>query len=259
MIDQGPDHASGLRAVAERYGVGLDAVRHLIQALERGRGSQAQFNHPELGGMGQWSSGGMVMIGDMFNDNLKVRVAGLCTELAAALPPGGWVSEGASEGRRGGGEWWPAGLGAPASAGAQDGMRYAYFPDSRRLAVETGDGIALYDTGEHRISGVSQSNGSLGFTGQFGTVDLGRLQRVGTEGQAPDSHPEPRREATASFQGAPSPQAAPASQIAPASQAAPTHGGAILDTLERLAGMHARGVLTEQEFAQKKAELLARL
>lgn len=90
MFDQGPDHPSGLRAVADRYGVSLDAVRHLMHALERGQGNMAQFDHPELGGMGQWSAGGMIMIGDMFNNGLKAQVAGLCTELAAALPPGGW-------------------------------------------------------------------------------------------------------------------------------------------------------------------------
>ncbi len=35
FFDDGPlDHASGLQSVAERHGVSLDAVRHLVQALE---------------------------------------------------------------------------------------------------------------------------------------------------------------------------------------------------------------------------------
>ena len=54
----------------------------LLTALVAGGGSQAQFNIPELGGMGQWSRGGMVMVGDMFNNALKARVDALCTELA---------------------------------------------------------------------------------------------------------------------------------------------------------------------------------
>jgi hypothetical protein len=33
----------------------------------------------------------------------------------------------------------------------------------------------------------------------------------------------------------------------------------VLATIERLAELHARGVLTEREFSDKKAELLARL
>ena len=54
FLDEGGfDHASGLQSIAERHGVGLDAVRHLVQALERGHGTMAQFNHPDLGGMGQ--------------------------------------------------------------------------------------------------------------------------------------------------------------------------------------------------------------
>mgnify|MGYP002653990854 CR=1 FL=1 len=79
------DQPYGLQAIADRYRVSLDAVRHLVQALEAGHGRMAQFNHPELGGFGQWSGAGMTMIGDMFNAELKARVDALCTALAAAL------------------------------------------------------------------------------------------------------------------------------------------------------------------------------
>ena len=41
--------------LARRHGVGSDAVAALLCALELGNGAQAQFNHPDLGGMGQWS------------------------------------------------------------------------------------------------------------------------------------------------------------------------------------------------------------
>jgi hypothetical protein len=46
-----------------------------------GGGTLAQFNcnHPELGGNGQWMSGGMTMVGDMFNYGLKATVSGLCS------------------------------------------------------------------------------------------------------------------------------------------------------------------------------------
>lgn len=245
MIDEGPDHAAGLQAIAERYGVGLDAVRHLMHALERGGGGMAQFDHPDLGGMGQWSAGGMIMVGDMFNAALKARVAGLCAELAAALPPGGWSAGGAPDGARGGGEWWPAGLGHPASTGAQNGLRYAYFPGSRRLAIESGAGVALYDTGEHHISGVSQANGALRFSGPQGAVAVESLRRIGAEAAMP------RPDAL--------PPAPPDAPQAPAPRPAGPPSGDVLATLERLAELHGRGVLTDQEFAAKKAELLARL
>lgn len=238
MINEGPDHPTGLQAVADRYGVGLDAVRHLMQALERGQGNMAQFDHPDLGGMGQWSAGGMIMVGDMFNTDLKARISGLCTELAAALPPGGWSAGGPPESRRGGGTWWPADLGHPSSTGSQNGLRYAYFPGSRRLAIESGAGVALYDTGEHHISGVSQSNGAVSFSGPQGAVAVEHLRRIGAE--IPSPQPEPP-----AYAPAPSPAGAPS--------------GDVLGTIERLAELHGRGVLTEQEFAEKKAELLARL
>ena len=247
--NEGPDHASGLQIVADRHGVSLDAVRHLMRALEAGNGTMAQFDHPELGGMGQWFSGGMVMVGRMFDAELKARVAGLCAELADALPSAGWSGKGWTTGGRGGGEWWPAGLGRPSSAGAQDGLRYAYFPEARRLAIESDSGVALYDTGEHRISGVSQANGALRFTGPQGSIGLDTLRRL-----APDA-PEPAADA------APAPAPAPASAPDPRSgtTAAPEPEGDVFTKIERLAELHGRGVLTEAEFADKKADLLSRL
>ena len=69
-------------ALAQRYGVSTEAVLTLLQALVSGHGTMAQFDHPELGGRGQWMSGGMVMVGDMFNQALKATVDGLCLNLA---------------------------------------------------------------------------------------------------------------------------------------------------------------------------------
>lgn len=78
--------------------------------------------------------------------------------------------------------WWPKGLSRPLSSGSQNGVRYAFFPDQRRLAVEQGGKVSQYDTGEHRISGVSQAQGAGGgalrFTSQSGDVDLASLKEV---------------------------------------------------------------------------------
>ena len=59
-----------------KIGVSVDAVRTLLFAVAAGGGTLAQFNHPELGGNGQWMSGGMTMVGDMFNYGLKATVSG---------------------------------------------------------------------------------------------------------------------------------------------------------------------------------------
>ena len=77
--------------------------------------------------------------------------------------------------------WWPDGLGQPASSGGQNGTRYAFFPDHRRLAVERDGKVTLYDSGDHRIGGVSQEQGgggTLAFTSQHGEVTLDRMKRV---------------------------------------------------------------------------------
>ena len=81
--------------------------------------------------------------------------------------------------------WWPQSLGdSPNSAGGQNEARYAYFADSHRLAVDTGDGkVSVYDAGGHEIHGVRQQQSSdsgkkLVFTSQKGEVDLNALKPV---------------------------------------------------------------------------------
>ena len=204
--------AEGRRAVAEvaaRHGVGAATAEALVAALAAGGGTQAQFDLPELGGLGQWSRGGMVMVGDMFDNALKARVDALCTDLAgllaeagaAAHPPpsqsqSGGLGTGAGLFARGG-AWWPASLGAPASTGAQNTMRYAFFPASRRLAVETAGRLRIYDTADHQLSGFAQQQSgsqSLAFTSQHGPVRVADLAEVPADAaaEAPRQRP-PRR------------------------------------------------------------------
>jgi hypothetical protein len=77
--------------------------------------------------------------------------------------------------------WWPDDLGQPASSGGQNDVRYAFFPDHNRLAIERDGKVTLYDSGDHRIQGVSQEGGGdrpLAFTSQHGEVTLEQLRRV---------------------------------------------------------------------------------
>jgi hypothetical protein len=82
--------------------------------------------------------------------------------------------------------WWPQGLQNPGSSGGQNGLRYAFFPDQRRLAVEQDGKVTQYDTGDHQISGVGQQqgsgsghgNGTPKFSSQHGDVDLGSLTKI---------------------------------------------------------------------------------
>jgi hypothetical protein len=88
--------------------------------------------------------------------------------------------------------WWPNGLDHPASSGEQDGLRYAFFPRQRRLAIERTGKVEVYDTGDHAISGVSQQQDgratSPRFTSQHGEVDLSTLSPLSSQtcGVRPD-------------------------------------------------------------------------
>jgi hypothetical protein len=251
--------SQGERAVADlaaRYGVSAGAVRVMLEAVRVGGGTMAQFSHPELGGRGQWMAGGMTMAGDMFNPGLQATVSGLASELSGLLAstpvyaPDPVTAGGPGPVRQANlGSWWPRELGLPGSSGAQDNARYAVFPQARRIAVQNGDGpVRVYETLDHAIGGVQQQGGlpgTLSFTSQHGTFTVESLPLAGPA-RATSPVPEPAE--------GPAP-AAPSKRAAPAG----TDADAALATLERLGDLHQRGMLTDEEFAAKKAEILSRL
>lgn len=171
-----------LEALAVQHGFSLAAVKQLYASIQAGNGSAAQFSHPEFGGMGQWMRGGMLMIGDMFNQGLKGRIDALCNDLSAlyfATPASaastsfGWGSTSSS--------WWPAEFGTPSSSGGQNSIDYAYFPRINRLAVRQGKQVTIYDATGHQIGGFSQQQGagqSLYFTSQRGMFPVSSLPVV---------------------------------------------------------------------------------
>ena len=279
--------AAGQRAIndlAQRYGFSSDAVLSMLESVVNGNGAMAQFSHPEFGGSGQWMRGGMIMVSDMFDNYLKGRIAGLCNELsglvaneADLISSGSFQSQsqgGQRQGAYGGGQqqqqtgsgpvgrvslfvpppagssghWWPADLGRPTSTGAQNDVRYAYFAQTRRLAIEVNGRVTIYDTLDHQISGFSQqqsSGGSLTFSSQHGLVDVASLPVLSVDGvprhvHVPTSTPSP---------------------VPQSSVGAPSVGGEVdvFATIEKLAELRDKGILSEEEFATKKAELLARI
>jgi hypothetical protein len=268
-----PEGEQAVIEIANRHGVSTDAVKTLLEAVAAGGGSMAQFSHPELGGSGQWLRGGMTMVGDMFNHGLKAKVDGICSELSGLMGDqrfapshqsqsqggsssqyqssggGGMMSGGSSLFAEGSasssGQWWPTDLGNPAATGAQNAVRYAYFPDKSRLVIDNAGQVELFDTGDHAIGGFGQqqgSGGSVTFTSQHGTVRLDSLRRIGGETAAKQVVEEATEAAEAAEAAAPS-----------------SGGGDVFAAIERLADLKAKGVLTEEEFTAKKAELLKRI
>ena len=78
--------------------------------------------------------------------------------------------------------WWPIHLGQPNSSGSQGNLHYAYFDNAHRLVINENGQLKIYDTGDHRISGVSQEQSntsySITFTSQSGNVNLQKLKIV---------------------------------------------------------------------------------
>jgi IS5 family transposase len=280
-----PEGLEIVEELARKYGVSTKAVTTLLEALISGQGTMAQFSHPELGGPGQWAQGGMTMIGDMFNDELKAKVNGLCSDLANLLSrePARMASKSSQTqthvgtGRyrnvslfvsaAGGspGAWWGAELGTASATGSQNHIRYAYFPESRRLAVGIGDNVTIYDTADHTISGVSQQqsgDASLSFVSQRGVVRVADLRVVARkEGTAASSARKDNPGSVPEHASGQEPE-----PVAPAGRSAAAFGAEKQapqdDTffkLERLADLHKKGIVSDEEFAAKKAELLGRL
>lgn len=176
-------------AIAARYGVSVDAALQLLQALASTGGRMAQFNHPDLGGSGQWMQGGMTMIGDMFNNSLKATVDSLCRDLAgllAELPPQALAERGTAEGPL---PEAVAHLGTPDWRGSQNEMTYAYYAAAHRLVVTRAGKTVVHDTGDHQLFGVSQQqqNGSqtLAFVGPGGVISLASLPVVAAPSEPP--------------------------------------------------------------------------
>lgn len=236
-----------LETTARAHGFSVGAAQAMLDSLVAGHGRQAQFNHPEFGGMGQWSGNGMLMIGDMFNNDLKARVDALIDDLADLVPA---VLEGhRSEGYRPGPSGrWPAELGPESASGSQNGMDYAVFPRTRRLAIRQGGQVSVYDTGDHVIGGVSQQQGAghgLQFASQHGPVSLDSLKPV----PLPD---DPPLEAGHS-------DAAPSFKAASDNTLPDDASGSIPAMIERLHDLLSRGILNQAEFDAKKADLLGRM
>lgn len=163
-----------IKDIASNHDVSVGTVATLLSGLEITGGNQVQFNISELGGMGQWQPG-MIMVGDMFNSALKAKVDRLCTELSAlsrTLPreqPAATTSTITS--------------GSLATfKGSQNNSHYAYHASDKRLVIENGGKTTLYDTTGYPLTGVQQSqDGSgkhLSFTYPGGSVKVTDLKEI---------------------------------------------------------------------------------
>jgi len=290
MRQLSPAGQQAINDIAQRHGFGVDATLSMLDAVINGSGSMAQFNHPEFAGSGQWMRGGMTMVSDMFNNHLKGRVDALCFELSnlvASRPDlmrsGRFQSQShdrrrsqgqeqtshgdAVSGQRqlGGGfepvslfvpptpgtsgDWWPSDLRSPNSTGAQNGVRYAYFAPARRLAIDVGGTVTVYDTLDHQIGGFSQqqaAGSTLSFSSQHGLIHVATLPVVASSGDQARSPATPP--------GGYRPNSVPEGFATPTGL-----DQDVFAMIEKLANLRAKGIISDEEFSAKKAELLSRV
>lgn len=265
-----PEGQQQIQAIALRYGISQDAVMSMLQAVVNGGGRMAQFNIYELGGGGQWMQGGMTMVGDMFNHSLKNTVNNLCQELSNLIS-GQNIFVAASESANGfidgfayTGNWWPSELGSPSSSGAQNNVKYAFFPAPvSRLAMEINGEVSVYNTLDHHISGVSQQQGggfSVLFSSQYGYVDVLNLPLISGPGTIKHDT-TPISDLASNVVSNPVQQEViePLIGKTPLTSTPAESHDDIFNKIDRLAELFNKGILTEEEFSNKKAELLARL
>ncbi|MGS0753416.1 SHOCT domain-containing protein [Roseateles sp. GG27B] len=291
--------------IAQRHGFSTDGTISMLDAVINGNGSMAQFSHPDFSGSGQWMRGGMTMVSDMFNNQLKNRVNSLCAELSNLVVnqpdlvrSGSFQSQSQNGGQnhtqqqashsgqgnsqqqgQGGfgssslfvppapgssGDWWPADLRWPNSTGAQNNVRYAYFAQAHRLVIDLGGTVTVYDTLDHQIGGFSQQQsvgGTLSFSSQYGLMDVSQLPVISSNGRPP----QPLGGQVVAQVAAPAMAVnvrPPAQEAAAAPALSVTSGPRdqdIFASIERLADLKAKGILSDDEFSAKKAELLSRL
>ena len=253
-----------VRELAQRHGVSADAVSTLLRALVAGSGSMAQFSHPELGGMGQWSQGGMIMVGDMFNQGLKARVDGLCSELAAALRAGKSVAaravasqsqcqDGVQPVRAG---RWLVRLVAGRTRPAQLDRRAERCPlcllpgrpPARDRARRPAHGLRHRRPPDRRC---------LPAAGRRQLADLHQPAWARPR-RRPADRPRAGRRSRLRSHRAHHGLRCPSRCRQPLAVRC-RRADDVLDKIERLAALRQKGILTEEEFTTKKGELLSRL
>lgn len=161
--------------IAAEFKVQEITVSKLLDGLQKNSGRQVQFNIAELGGMGQWQSGGMVMVGDMFNNELKAKVDRLCkvlVQMPAKAESNPFVPIQSS-------------VGSNRFAnikGSQNGISYAYYQTEAILEITDENGLKKYSTEGYLLTGVqqSQSNDSrkLSFSHSGGSVEIKDLKQI---------------------------------------------------------------------------------
>ena len=239
-----PEAANAVSDIAQRHGLSREAVLAMLFAAAHRRRQHGPVRHPRTRRLWAMDAGR----DDDGRQHVRQRAQGArrCAvqRVGAVARHHHRVSRVGREraGRFTSGNWWPADLGVPSSAGGQNDARYAVFPSTRRLAIQINGATRVFDTGEHQIGGVQQQQGggygTVSFTSQLGTFDVSSLRELGARQVA---------ETPASAPVAPARLAVPVAASVPSGPPRPACGAADADAatcprrIIRGPGRHRRG------------------
>lgn len=156
-----------VEALVATHGFPREAVTCAIDAARQGNFSQAQFNHPALGGMGQWMPG-MVMIGDIFNGLLQSRVSSLFADIARRRDSLAAAQQSSL----------PLAYGSPSQTSRQNNFVVAYFPNVQRLVAGYEPTLRAYALGGRIVTGIQVQNDHVVVNTSQGSFDLSSFQEV---------------------------------------------------------------------------------
>lgn len=153
------------KQVSATYGLSIEAIEVLAQALVEGGYRSASFNHRELGGVGKWN-GGDVILGDMSQEAWRLKI---WRAIQALLPTLQQTIRAAPVADTDDATfvmmWWAdVTLREPAISGVFESLTYGYFLEAGRVVVRNEDHHTLmhYDARGLLVTGLDVAAGERG-------------------------------------------------------------------------------------------------
>jgi hypothetical protein len=90
--------------------------------------------------------------------------------------------------------WWPTEFGTPSTSGSAPDLRYAYFPERRRLVIERAGKLTAFDIAKYQFRGVLQvspRDSTLSFLTQHGRIEVASLNELPVNTETVTNTPPP--------------------------------------------------------------------
>jgi hypothetical protein len=171
--------------LAKKYGLPVEIVNQLAHEMQKTRGESIRFDIEYLGGKGRWKLNQSASVGNGFDAELNNFITDLCSDLSDQIRantvddnqddgddeptiPSRPRSKSALDDTIGiaplslkPNVWWPEDFGdEPDIMGHIGELRYAYFPQRRRLVLRQGLRNRIFDTASFDIHEIVSGNES---------------------------------------------------------------------------------------------------